>query len=282
MSNQKNTIIFEDANTCPIVHVLRIISGKWVIPIICTLNANKVMRYGALRDSIVGITNMMLTQSLKDLEAVGLIDRKQFNEIPPHTEYSLTDSGVKLMHSLHEMGCWSIDFCDNEEFSCANKCCSAHVAWQFKDKRAVLTAFFETLDNKYFAAYEQISADPKYKEGNFKYKFMEVLLSIIKILSAEDEVLSRVVSIHSFSDPEAAHFFNDRNRKYFQMINELIREGREQRVLREDLDDDTIIRWIAVIVHGIISEWDLCRGEYDITKRDRDLLEAVIDRMTLS
>ncbi|MDR2756013.1 MAG: winged helix-turn-helix transcriptional regulator [Planctomycetaceae bacterium] len=49
----------------------------------------------------LGVTNMMLTQSLKELESDNLITRKQYNEIPPKVEYRITESGKSLFPALH-------------------------------------------------------------------------------------------------------------------------------------------------------------------------------------
>ena len=76
------------------------------MPIIWALNKNGSMRYNALKRSIHGITNMMLTQSLKELETDGIINRKQYMEIPPRVEYSLTEDGEKLIPALKALANW--------------------------------------------------------------------------------------------------------------------------------------------------------------------------------
>lgn len=64
------------------------------------------MRYNQLKKEIQGITNMMLTQSLKELESYGIVYRKQFMEIPPRVEYSLTDIGENLIPALKALADW--------------------------------------------------------------------------------------------------------------------------------------------------------------------------------
>lgn len=61
-------------NNCPLTFALNVISGKWRLPIIWLLFKNGTMRYNELRRCIDGITNMMLTQSLKELEAYDIIN----------------------------------------------------------------------------------------------------------------------------------------------------------------------------------------------------------------
>ena len=93
-------------DNCPLTYALNLIGGKWRLPIIWALNKNKTMRYNELKGSIDGITNMMLTQSLKELEAYGIVIRKQYMEIPPRVEYSLTRNGENLIPALKELAEW--------------------------------------------------------------------------------------------------------------------------------------------------------------------------------
>jgi DNA-binding HxlR family transcriptional regulator len=93
-------------DNCPLTFALNLIGGKWRLPIIWALSKNGTMRYNQLKRSIDGITNMMLTQSLKELEAYGIINRKQFMEIPPRVEYSLTDNGKDLIPALKALADW--------------------------------------------------------------------------------------------------------------------------------------------------------------------------------
>ncbi|MFS8540613.1 MAG: helix-turn-helix transcriptional regulator [Tissierellales bacterium] len=93
-------------NDCPLTFALEVIGGKWRLPIIWLLNKNGTMRYNELKRSIDGITNMMLNQSLKELESYGIIKRQQFMEIPPRVEYSLTDNGKELISALKILADW--------------------------------------------------------------------------------------------------------------------------------------------------------------------------------
>lgn len=91
---------------CPLTYTLNLIGGKWRLPIIWAIHKNKTMRYNELKRDIQGITNMMLTQSLKELEAYGIVKREQFLEIPPRVEYSLTDNGEELITALKALAHW--------------------------------------------------------------------------------------------------------------------------------------------------------------------------------
>ena len=64
------------------------------------------MRFGELKKAYPNITNTMLTNTLRDLESLGIIHREQFNEIPPHVEYSLTEKGKALLPVFFEISKW--------------------------------------------------------------------------------------------------------------------------------------------------------------------------------
>lgn len=91
---------------CPVHRTLNILSGKWRTHIIFELCKHNSLRFGELKKSIPAITNSMLTSTLRDLEKLGIIYREQFNEIPPHVEYSLTEKGKELIPVFVEISKW--------------------------------------------------------------------------------------------------------------------------------------------------------------------------------
>lgn len=91
---------------CAVMHALEIIGGKWRLPIIWELSTAKSMRYNELKRHLHGITNTMLTRSLHALEQHGLVKRIEFNQIPPHVEYSLTDRCRNLLPALEIINEW--------------------------------------------------------------------------------------------------------------------------------------------------------------------------------
>lgn len=91
---------------CPIIYALDIVGQKWKLPIMWYLFQNESTRYNELKRKINGITNMMLTKSLKELEENQLILRKQYETIPPKVEYSLTERGKALLPTLNELYKW--------------------------------------------------------------------------------------------------------------------------------------------------------------------------------
>ncbi|HEY8805226.1 MAG TPA: helix-turn-helix domain-containing protein [Clostridium sp.] len=98
---------------CPVIHALEIIGGKWRLPIIWELSSEKSIRYNELKRRIPGITNIMLTRSLQALKENGLVERIEYNRIPPHVEYSLTDICHDLLPALVIINEWGKKVCVN-------------------------------------------------------------------------------------------------------------------------------------------------------------------------
>lgn len=91
----KQGIVTEDGN-CPVTPLLLMIQGKWKAQILYELCMYDNVRFGQLKRDLEGITNTMLTSALRELEEDGLVHREQFNEVPPHVEYSFTEMGRDL------------------------------------------------------------------------------------------------------------------------------------------------------------------------------------------
>ena len=87
---------------CPLRKTLEIIGGKWTMLIIFQIN-ERTIRYGELRRCIVGISEKMLIGQLKFLSEKGIVHKKSFPEIPPRVEYTLTDTGKKLLPIINEI-----------------------------------------------------------------------------------------------------------------------------------------------------------------------------------
>jgi DNA-binding HxlR family transcriptional regulator len=87
-------------------YTLSLIAGKYKMIIIYWLSENKVMRFNELKRSIGSISFKTLSVMLKELEAEDLIIRKEFPQIPPKVEYSLSERGISLIPLLHMMCNW--------------------------------------------------------------------------------------------------------------------------------------------------------------------------------
>ena len=99
---------------CPLLRVMELIGGKWKLPILWHLaeaagegpEGGGTVRYNELRRQVRGVTNMMLTKCLRELEAAGLVLRRDFAETPPRVEYALSETGRSLMPILKKLYRW--------------------------------------------------------------------------------------------------------------------------------------------------------------------------------
>lgn len=91
---------------CPTQQVLDIIGNKWSVIIIYCL-AYKPRRYKQLERKIEGISQKVLTQTLRRLESNGLVNRKVYPVVPPQVEYSLTPLGETIIEPLAKLAEWS-------------------------------------------------------------------------------------------------------------------------------------------------------------------------------
>jgi DNA-binding HxlR family transcriptional regulator len=85
---------------------LELVADKWTVLIIHRLKAG-AKRYGELQREIPGVSQRMLTHTLRRLERDGLVVRTAYPEVPPRTEYRLTELGETLVPPLHELCLWA-------------------------------------------------------------------------------------------------------------------------------------------------------------------------------
>lgn len=94
-----------DYADCPVTEVIALFGGRWKIIILQVLSKH-ARRFGEVGVRIPAISKKVLTQQLKELEADGLISRKQFGEFPPRVEYALTEYGESLCPLLAHIAAW--------------------------------------------------------------------------------------------------------------------------------------------------------------------------------
>ena len=96
------------SETCALQGALNSIGGKWKLPILCSLTANGESRYNELLKSIQGISNTMLSKTLREMESDGLIVRSEYLEVPIRVEYGLTEKARQLQPILTALIQWSL------------------------------------------------------------------------------------------------------------------------------------------------------------------------------
>ncbi len=100
---------------CPITYALSILGGKWKMAIWCALKKDGPTRYNDLKRKIGGITNTMLSASLKEMEEVGIVLRRQYNEMPVRVEYSLTEKSATLYPAITAIAQWGRELLEEKE-----------------------------------------------------------------------------------------------------------------------------------------------------------------------
>jgi DNA-binding HxlR family transcriptional regulator len=94
---------------CPVRDVLDYVGDKWSMLIILQLGSQSPLRFGELKTIIGGISQKMLTITLRQLEHDGFVQRVYFPEVPPRVEYSITPLGESLMEALSHLVKWAND-----------------------------------------------------------------------------------------------------------------------------------------------------------------------------
>jgi DNA-binding HxlR family transcriptional regulator len=92
--------------TCGLDAAIDVVGGKWKATMLWTLEDQGPLRFGELRRRIPGVTEKMLVQQLRELEADGLVHREAYHQVPPKVEYSLTDFGHSLNTAMAPLGAW--------------------------------------------------------------------------------------------------------------------------------------------------------------------------------
>ncbi len=90
---------------CGLDAAVDVIDGKWKVSILWALSS-RPRRLGELRRMLTNVSEKVLIQQLREMEADGLVHREVYPQVPPKVEYSLTDLGVELNKALEPLGAW--------------------------------------------------------------------------------------------------------------------------------------------------------------------------------
>jgi DNA-binding HxlR family transcriptional regulator len=97
--------------SCGLDATLRVIAGKWK-PLIIYFLIQGPNRYGELKRAVRGVSDKMLIQQLKELEADGIVTRNDYREVPPRVDYTLTPLGHSLAEALTPLCNWGSENMD--------------------------------------------------------------------------------------------------------------------------------------------------------------------------
>ena len=106
----------EEMPACPVATTVALIGSKWKLLIIRNLLA-RPWRFNELKKDLEGISQKVLTDSLRSMEADGIITRTVYPEVPPRVEYSLTELGKSLKPILDSMWAWGEDYKKQQELA---------------------------------------------------------------------------------------------------------------------------------------------------------------------
>ncbi len=93
---------------CPLQSVMNAIGGKWKMSILCSLAVDGPTRYNDIKKKMQGISNTMLSKTLKELEEDGLVKRTEYLEVPVRVEYETTEKVRTLTPILSELAAWGV------------------------------------------------------------------------------------------------------------------------------------------------------------------------------
>lgn len=97
----------EDDIRCPLEYGLDLFGGKWKSRVICVLNEKGILRYSEIRKEMLNVTDAVLAATLKELIKDNIVSRRQYDEIPPRVEYSLTERGKSVVPILQSICKWA-------------------------------------------------------------------------------------------------------------------------------------------------------------------------------
>ncbi|MFI1209227.1 winged helix-turn-helix transcriptional regulator [Streptomyces sp. NPDC020802] len=92
--------------SCGLDAAVDVVGGKWKPMILWALHDGGIQRFGELRRNVAGVSEKVLSQQLRELEADGVVHREVYGEVPPRVEYSLTELGKALNTALLPLGEW--------------------------------------------------------------------------------------------------------------------------------------------------------------------------------
>ena len=94
---------------CPVATTIQLIGNKWKLLIMRNLFV-RPWRFNELYRSLEGISQKVLTDNLRQMEADGIIIRKDYNEVPPRVEYYLSDLGQSMKPIINSLETWGINY----------------------------------------------------------------------------------------------------------------------------------------------------------------------------
>jgi len=105
-----NDLPIHSAETCPISDLLQRLGDKWSMLVLVTLarTENHCLRFSEMMRQVTGISQRMLTTTLRNLERDGIVTRHIYPEVPPRVEYTMTERGKEMLVPVKELVDWMV------------------------------------------------------------------------------------------------------------------------------------------------------------------------------
>ena len=104
-----NRFSHDEVDVRPFAYAISLVDGKWKMHILFWLWKKEILRYSELKHALGNVTHKMLSSQLKQLETDGIIIRKEYPQVPPKVEYSLSEVGNTLMPILQLFCKWGCE-----------------------------------------------------------------------------------------------------------------------------------------------------------------------------
>ena len=104
----------EELSVCPVATTVQMIGSKWKLLVMRNL-LQRPWRFNELKKDLEGISQKVLTDSLRLMEADGIITRTVYPEVPPRVEYALSELGESMRPIIKSMEAWGLDYKKSKE-----------------------------------------------------------------------------------------------------------------------------------------------------------------------
>lgn len=267
-----------ETKLCPIIHSLTIVSRKWTLPIFCVLNQGGTLRYSQLKRQLNGITNMALTQTLKELVQLNLVDRKQFNEIPPHTEYSLTKDGKLLLFSLYSLSKWGLSQIDSDDnCPCAQKCYALLHEYIPIEKEQDVLSYPTNYNHRYESVFSKYGLSLESSNYTTVEKIELFLLEMLHILTDDGDDETRYTMTYYFRKDTPDILSSERPQ--YKILCALLEYGQNNNEITTVFTPAYFTDELSKIITGMISEWLMSKCNYNIVEYNKPMLHWICNSL---
>jgi DNA-binding PadR family transcriptional regulator/ribosomal protein L17 len=229
-----------------------------------------MLRYNQLKRKLPGVTNMVLTNALKHLEEEGIVKRKQYNEIPPRVEYTLTEDGRRILPVLYVFSEKRMN--SGQRFNCDKSCYN-----MFENYNNTIVK----LDEIYLLNYRLVTTDKDLIELNtfdkIKYIFQQSFMFFDHI--GKDAI--RGMSTDFLREDNLKTSLNDRNRQLYQFIDQLITEGREKGEVLDQLSNHELIKLLIIFTRGVTYDWELSKEDYGVYEKNKNIIDYFFEKLKM-